>query len=87
MNNHPPSNAYKGTSGGQAICFSACEDDQLAEDTSVRYFYYKDYSYNSVRSTAFSYVLAKTTVLITAGFLWKADVRCHDIHFYKSNSG
>ncbi|XP_017257242.1 metacaspase-1 [Daucus carota subsp. sativus] len=35
MNNHPPSNAYKGTSGGQAICFSACEDDQLAEDTSA----------------------------------------------------
>ncbi|PIN08879.1 Metacaspase involved in regulation of apoptosis [Handroanthus impetiginosus] len=33
--NKPPSGTYKGTSGGTAICFSACEDYQLAADTSV----------------------------------------------------
>ncbi|KAI3445741.1 hypothetical protein Pfo_002406 [Paulownia fortunei] len=33
--NSPPSGAYKGTSGGRAISFSACEDYQLAADTSA----------------------------------------------------
>ncbi|KAL8521121.1 hypothetical protein ACS0TY_011605 [Phlomoides rotata] len=33
--NSPPSGAYKGTKGGKAICFSACEDYQLAADTSA----------------------------------------------------
>lgn len=34
-------NAYsKGTSGGKAICFSACEDYQQAADTSVSYFFF-----------------------------------------------
>ncbi|KAL7157152.1 hypothetical protein ABFS83_02G058500 [Erythranthe nasuta] len=33
--NKPPSGAYKGTSGGRAICFSACEDYQQAADTSA----------------------------------------------------
>ncbi|KAK6136491.1 hypothetical protein DH2020_029787 [Rehmannia glutinosa] len=33
--NRPPSGAFKGTSRGRAICFSACEDYQLAADTSV----------------------------------------------------
>lgn len=33
--NSPPSGAYKGTRGGKAICFSACEDYQLAADTTV----------------------------------------------------
>ncbi|XP_057804003.1 metacaspase-1-like [Salvia miltiorrhiza] len=33
--NSPPSGAYKGTKGGKAICFSACEDYQLAADTTV----------------------------------------------------
>ncbi|KAH6833276.1 metacaspase 1 [Perilla frutescens var. hirtella] len=33
--NSPPSGAYKGTKGGTAICFSACEDYQLAADTSA----------------------------------------------------
>ncbi|XP_027162739.1 metacaspase-1-like [Coffea eugenioides] len=33
--NYPASGAYKGTSGGKAICFSACEDDQQAADTSA----------------------------------------------------
>lgn len=59
MNNHPPSNAYKGTSGGQAICFSACEDDQLAEDTSVSYLYCKTHFYNLVIN------LLVLTVLLT----------------------
>lgn len=36
--NNPPSGAYKDTSGGKAICFSACEDYQLAADTSVSCF-------------------------------------------------
>lgn len=36
-NNYHPSSAFKGTSGGQAICFSACEDYQQAADTSVRF--------------------------------------------------
>ncbi|PIN03563.1 Metacaspase involved in regulation of apoptosis [Handroanthus impetiginosus] len=31
----PPSGTYKGTSGGKAIGFSACEDYQLAADTSA----------------------------------------------------
>ncbi|GKF93631.1 hypothetical protein Tco_0283331, partial [Tanacetum coccineum] len=30
-----PSGAYKGTSGGHAISISACEDNQLAADTSL----------------------------------------------------
>ncbi|KAM7482292.1 hypothetical protein LguiB_006875 [Lonicera macranthoides] len=34
--NRPPSGVYKGTSGGLAISFSACRDDQLATDTTVR---------------------------------------------------
>ncbi|GLT26063.1 hypothetical protein SLA2020_011500 [Shorea laevis] len=34
-NNKPPSGAYKGTNGGLAICISACEDDQMASDTSA----------------------------------------------------
>ncbi|CAH9081978.1 unnamed protein product [Cuscuta europaea] len=34
-NNEPPSRTYKGTNGGKAICFSACEDHQLAADTSA----------------------------------------------------
>ncbi|XP_027106258.1 metacaspase-3 isoform X1 [Coffea arabica] len=33
--NYPASGAYKGTSGGKAICFSACEDYQQASDTSA----------------------------------------------------
>ncbi|KAH6771053.1 hypothetical protein C2S52_015856 [Perilla frutescens var. hirtella] len=33
--NSPPSGAYKGTKGGIAICFSACEDYQLAANTSA----------------------------------------------------
>ncbi|CAI9786191.1 unnamed protein product [Fraxinus pennsylvanica] len=33
--NRPPSGAYKGTNGGKAICFSACEDNQKAVDTSA----------------------------------------------------
>ncbi|XP_076954049.1 metacaspase-1-like [Bidens hawaiensis] len=33
--NSPPSGVYKGTSGGHAISISACEDNQLAADTSV----------------------------------------------------
>ncbi|XP_042985310.1 metacaspase-1-like isoform X2 [Carya illinoinensis] len=31
--NKPPSKAAKGTSGGLAICLSACGDDQMASDT------------------------------------------------------
>jgi len=37
VDNRPPSGAYKGTSGGLAICLSACADEDLAADTSVRY--------------------------------------------------
>ncbi|XP_024959843.1 metacaspase-1-like [Cynara cardunculus var. scolymus] len=33
--NSPPSGVYKGTSGGHAISISACEDNQLAADTSA----------------------------------------------------
>ncbi|KAL3538658.1 hypothetical protein ACH5RR_002024 [Cinchona calisaya] len=33
--NYPPSGALKGTDGGQAICFSACEDHEEATDTSA----------------------------------------------------
>ncbi|CAI9104048.1 OLC1v1002655C1 [Oldenlandia corymbosa var. corymbosa] len=33
--NSPPSGSYKGTKGGTAICFSACEDHQQAADTSA----------------------------------------------------
>ncbi|KAK1430271.1 hypothetical protein QVD17_12900 [Tagetes erecta] len=35
LNNSPPSGVYKGTSGGHAISISACEDHQLAADTSA----------------------------------------------------
>ncbi|XP_076902020.1 metacaspase-1-like [Bidens hawaiensis] len=35
LDNSPPSGVYKGTSGGHAISISACEDNQLAADTSV----------------------------------------------------
>nr|GMD08836.1 metacaspase-1-like isoform X1 [Ipomoea batatas] len=34
-NNEPPSRTYKGTLGGKAICFGACEDHQMAADTSA----------------------------------------------------
>ncbi|XP_051146603.1 metacaspase-3-like isoform X2 [Andrographis paniculata] len=33
--NRPPSGDYKGTAGGTAICISACEDYQLAADTTA----------------------------------------------------
>ncbi|KAF5444184.1 hypothetical protein F2P56_036680 [Juglans regia] len=33
--NKPPSKAEKGTSGGLAICLSACGDDQMAADTNA----------------------------------------------------
>ncbi|KAL2537006.1 Metacaspase-1 [Forsythia ovata] len=33
--NRPPSGASKDTNGGKVICFSACEDHQLAADTSA----------------------------------------------------
>lgn len=38
MNNIPPSidPVSKRTNGGVAICFSACEDCQMAADTAVR---------------------------------------------------
>jgi hypothetical protein len=38
MNNNPPGTepVTKYTNGGIAICFSACEDSQLAADTAVR---------------------------------------------------
>jgi hypothetical protein len=38
MNNNPPGTepVTKRTNGGTAICFSACEDSQLAADTAVR---------------------------------------------------
>lgn len=35
LDNRPPSGVNKGTSGGHAISISACEDNQLAADTSV----------------------------------------------------
>ena len=35
VDNRPPSGAWKATSGGLAICLSACGDDQFAADTSV----------------------------------------------------
>ncbi|KAL8209540.1 hypothetical protein R6Q57_006272 [Mikania cordata] len=35
LDNRSPSGVYKGTSGGHAISISACEDNQLAVDTSV----------------------------------------------------
>ncbi|KAM0006195.1 putative Caspase-like domain superfamily [Helianthus debilis subsp. tardiflorus] len=35
LDNRPPSGVYKGTSGGHAISISACEDNQLAADTSA----------------------------------------------------
>ncbi|KAK6916130.1 hypothetical protein RJ641_018991 [Dillenia turbinata] len=35
VDNSPPSKVEKGTSGGLAICFSACTDDQLAADTNA----------------------------------------------------
>ncbi|KAK9077145.1 hypothetical protein SSX86_005481 [Deinandra increscens subsp. villosa] len=35
LDNSPPSGVYKGTSGGHAISISACEDNQLASDTSA----------------------------------------------------
>ena len=35
LDNRPPSGVDKGTSGGHAISVSACEDNQLAVDTSV----------------------------------------------------
>ncbi|KAA8545614.1 hypothetical protein F0562_020398 [Nyssa sinensis] len=35
VDNKPPSGAYKGTSGGLAICISACADDQMAADTNA----------------------------------------------------
>ena len=34
--NSAPSKARKSTSGGLAICLSACNDDQMAADTTVR---------------------------------------------------
>ena len=36
--NSAPSKARKSTSGGIAICLSACEDDKMAADTTVRKF-------------------------------------------------
>ncbi|KAJ4953676.1 hypothetical protein NE237_030508 [Protea cynaroides] len=35
QNHSPPSGAYKGTSGGLAICFSACDDNQTSADTTA----------------------------------------------------
>ncbi|KAI3827853.1 hypothetical protein L1987_01940 [Smallanthus sonchifolius] len=35
LDNRSPSGVYKGTSGGHAISISACEDNQLAADTSA----------------------------------------------------
>ncbi|KAI3702184.1 hypothetical protein L6452_27910 [Arctium lappa] len=35
LDNSPPSGVYKGTRGGHAISISACEDNQLAADTSA----------------------------------------------------
>ncbi|XP_023750682.1 metacaspase-1 isoform X1 [Lactuca sativa] len=35
IDNKPPSGVYKGTNGGHAISISACEDNQLAADTSA----------------------------------------------------
>ena len=38
--NRAPSGAPKHTSGGLAICISACEDNQMAADTTVSHHYY-----------------------------------------------
>lgn len=35
----PRSGVWKGTSGGEAISFSGCDDDQTSADTSVRSHY------------------------------------------------
>ena len=44
--NKPPSGVYKGTNGGLAISISACEDNQLAADTSVsKSFFFYDIFY------------------------------------------
>lgn len=48
--NRPPSGAYKGTNGGKAICFSACEDNQQAADTSA-------FSPDKVMTGAMTYTL------------------------------
>ncbi|ERN14650.1 metacaspase-1 isoform X1 [Amborella trichopoda] len=34
-NHNPPSGAYKGTSGGEAVSFSGCDDHQKSSDTSA----------------------------------------------------
>ena len=46
--NSAPSKARKSTSGGIAICLSACDDDKMAADTTVRKFR------NSVFKNSFS---------------------------------
>ena len=38
VDNSPPNNSRKHTDGGLAISISACEDNQMAADTSVRNF-------------------------------------------------
>lgn len=36
----PPSGAWKGTSGGEVISFSGCDDDQTSADTAVSLILY-----------------------------------------------
>jgi hypothetical protein len=66
--NSPPSKAKKSTAGGIAIGLSACGDDQMAADTSVRIFLSSKSIYISGADTS-----RPVYIIITenAGFHWR----------------
>lgn len=39
----PRSGAWKGTSGGEVISFSGCDDDQISADTDVKFLHHLNF--------------------------------------------
>ena len=55
---HRPRNGiWKGTNGGEAFCFSGCDDDQTSADTSVRHLKIFKKSSNFCSNTSYNFWL------------------------------
>lgn len=74
MDNTPPSRAYKSTNGGFAVSLSACDDKQIAADTTVS-FRIQAYAFQGVMRII-SFILIINTA---AGLYRKGNERRYDL--------
>lgn len=86
----PRSGVWKGTSGGEVISFSGCDDDQTSADTSVSLsnlikFWLAKKQGNECRAEYFLYELYIYPLIAPTGFIKDHINRCHDLLLHSSN--